>query len=100
MDEKNSMKIPGGRQAAKEPIVRDPAKKEEIIKAAANHEPFPSKPLPEELMAKVSGGDTQTYFAHCPKCGDWEVLETYPGGWEIYCPNCNILFDASYFGDW
>ena len=34
MDEKNSMKIPGGRQAAKEPIVRDPAKKEEIVNAS------------------------------------------------------------------
>ena len=100
LDEKNIEKVSGGRDYLREPLFRDLARKEEIIKAAASYDPLPSKPLPEELLAKVSGGDTQTYFAHCPKCGEWEVLETYPGGWEIYCPVCNIIYDASYIEDW
>ena len=99
IEKENIEQVAGGRHYAKEPIIRDPAKREEIIKAAANHEPYTSKELPKELLTTVSGGETETYFARCPKCGDWEVLETYPGGWEIYCPKCGILYDASYIGD-
>ncbi len=80
-------------------IVRDLAKKDEIIKAAASSQPYLAKSLSEDLLAKISGGATQTYFEHCPRYGEWEVYETFPGGWEIYCPNCNLLIDASYIGD-
>ena len=73
---------------------------ESIAKAAASHGLSAAKALPKELMEKVVGGETETYFAHCPRCGEWLLIDNFPGGWEIYCPNCNLLYDASYIGDW
>ena len=96
-DEKIKDVTGGRRLAEKEFAGLDPEKKEKLLKALENHDPLPSKPLTKELLDRVSGGGTQTYMEQCPRCGEWEVLETYPGGWEIYCPKCNIVYDASFY---
>ena len=84
----------------KEPKLRDPAKKEQIIKAAADNKPLPAKSLPTDLLDKVTGGDTLTVFDPCPRCGELLLLDNYPGGWEIYCPVCNLCYDSSSDLDW
>ena len=74
---------------------------EQIIKAAADNKPLPEKPLPKDLLKRVTGGDEMIAAGGwCPVCGVDLVFDKYPGGWELYCPVCNILYDASWILDW
>ncbi len=69
LNDENAEKVAGGRPDVTELMARDLTKKDEIIKAAASSQPYLAKSLPEDLLAKISGGDTQTYYEHCPRCG-------------------------------
>jgi len=82
LHEENIAKVTGGRYYANEPIVHDPAKRDERIKEAASHGLSASKALPKELMEKVVGGATDTYVERCPSCGEWELIDRLPGGWK------------------